>query len=95
MKYLFVTLMWNGPGRNARAGRYFCGLLSVLQPEWNDAVRTLNPSGRHERPDAVDKRCCLPQHHGTGNSKAAKRDSEYGSGDLPRYDVLVLWSRKE
>ena len=37
MKYLFVTLMWNAQG-NARAGRYFCGLLSVLQPEWNDAA---------------------------------------------------------
>ena len=37
MKYLFVTLMWNARAEMPGPGDIFAGLLSVLQPEWNDA----------------------------------------------------------
>ena len=81
MKYLFVTLMWNARAEMPVPGDIFAVCCQSYSP--NGMTRY----GRYTHlddmsPDAVDKRCCLPQHHGTGNGKAAKRDFEYGGRDL-------------
>ena len=83
MKYLFVTLMGNARAEMPGPGDIFAVCCQSYSP--NGMTRY----GRYTHLDDMsaltqwDKRCCLPQHHGTGNSKAAKRDFEYGSGDLP------------
>ena len=83
------------PGRNACAGRYFCGLLSVLQPEWNDAY------GRYTH---LDDMSALTQwtkdavYHNITVLETAKPRKEIlntVAETFPAYDVLVLWSRKE